>query len=488
MLDKGICLRFYKRKDIQDAMLEHAWNKEIAVRYGNGFGKRPDILTYPDEILELAKQGVTSFHCSEELWDDPLYISSDLIRKELDELRKGWDLLLDIDCKFVDYSKICADLIIKFFKYCGVKDYSCKFSGSKGFHIGVPFEAFPQTIADVQTKTLFPEAARKIAYYIKENIKEELSRRVFEFEDNSFSKIREKVELPQEDIIRYETNEYGDKIAKLDVDKFLEIDTILISSRHLYRMPYSLHEKSGLASLPIDPDKVMDFTKSMANPDKILVPMFKFMDRNVSGESARKLLMQSLDFKVKVEEDREIIKESYFEEIKIESPITEEFFPPCIKQILENNLEDGKKRAVFILSNFLGKIGWDMVAIKLYLLKWNKKNKDPLRDHYITGQLKHFTPGAKLPPNCDNDGYYKAIGVCHPDALCGRLKNPVNYTLLRWRRHLRDREYDKGKRSSKSEDVKDVKDVKEVKDVKDVKEVTKKESSNNNDGEATVTL
>ena len=120
MLDKGICLRFYKRKDIQDAMLEHAHNKEIAVRYGNGFGKRPDILTYPDEILELAKQGVTSFHCSEELWDDPLYINSDLNRKGLDELRKGWDLLLDIDCKFVDYSKICADLIIKFFKYCGV--------------------------------------------------------------------------------------------------------------------------------------------------------------------------------------------------------------------------------------------------------------------------------------------------------------------------------------------------------------------------------
>ena len=44
-------------------------------------------------------------------------------------------------------------------------------------------------------------------------------------------------------------------MSKLDVEKFLEIDTVLISSRHLYRMPYSLHEKSGLVSLPINPGK-----------------------------------------------------------------------------------------------------------------------------------------------------------------------------------------------------------------------------------------
>src|SRR3989338_5276863 len=271
-------------------------------------------------------------------------------------LRVGWDLVLDIDCKFVDYSKIAADLIIQFLKYCGVKDISIKFSGNKGFHIGVPFEAFPKKVGEIETKNLFPDAAKRIAFYIKENIKKELSKRILEFEGNSFAKVKEKVALPEIDIIRYESNEFNDKIAKLDVDKFLEIDTVLISSRHLYRMPYSLHEKSGLVSLPIDPEKVMEFQKEMAKPDSILMPMFTFLDRNVSGESARKLLVQALDFNVKIEEEAREVKKEY-DELKLTSPIKEEFFPPCMKLLLQG-IGDGKKRGIFILMNYLGKIGW----------------------------------------------------------------------------------------------------------------------------------
>ena len=82
-----------------------------------------------------------------------------------------------------------------------------------------------------------------------------------------------------------------------------------------------------------------------------------------------------------------------------------------------------------------------MDEIKSYILKWNKeKNKEPLRENYIISQLKHFKVGEKLPPNCNNDGYYKDLGVCHPDPLCGRLKNPVNYTLIRWKTHLKQKE------------------------------------------------
>lgn len=437
MLDKGTCLRFYKRKDIQHAIVAHAKDKEIGTRYNQSFGKRPDVISYPQEVIELAKQGVTSLHASEERWENPLYLNSSITKKELDEMRIGWDLVLDIDCKFIEYSKISADLIIKFLKYCGVKDYSCKFSGNKGFHIGVPFEAFPKQVGDLSTKTLFPEAAKKIAFYIKENIKTELGRRILEHENNDFNRVKEKVELKEEEIIRYEQNQYGDQIAKLNVDKFLEIDTVLISSRHLYRMPYSLHEKSGLASLPIDPEEVMKFEKKMAHPDIIPTPLFVFMDRNVSGESARRLLVRALDFEVKIQEEREI--KPNFEEITIENPIKEEFFPPCIKIILDG-LEDGKKRGIFCLINFLGKIGWNKNEIENYLKKWNKeKNREPLREVYLKGQFSHFK-GDKLPPNCNNEAYYLGLDVCKPDRLCKHIKNPVNYTILRWKRWLRDKE------------------------------------------------
>ena len=133
MLTKSTCLKFYKRKDIQEAIIEHAKNKEIGMQYGLGnFGKRPDILSYPRDVLELALQGVTSFHASEEVWSNPLSLNSSISKIELDDLRTGWDLVLDIDCKIMEYSRICADLIIKFLKYCEVKDISCKFSGNKG--------------------------------------------------------------------------------------------------------------------------------------------------------------------------------------------------------------------------------------------------------------------------------------------------------------------------------------------------------------------
>lgn len=274
-----------------------------------------------------------------------------------------------------------------------------------------------------------------------------------EFEKNNFSAIREKVNLPSEEIIRFEKNNLGDAIPKLNADKFLEIDTVLLASRHLYRMPYSLHEKSGLVSLPIDPEKVLEFEKFMAKPESVFAPKFIFLDRNVSGESARQLLVQALDFKVKVQEDHESPRKEY-DELKIESPIKEDFFPPCMKTML-GGMGDGKKRAVFCLMNFLGKIGWNEKEIEEYLLRWNKeKNKEPLRENYIKSQMQHFKAGERLPPNCDNEAYYKALGMECNAEHCKRMKNPVNYTLSRWKRHLRETEEEesKGKRKKKSDE------------------------------------
>ena len=429
-LTKATTIKFYKRRDIQDAMIQHAKGKEVGMCFGDGYGKRPDVITYPRDILELALKGVTSFHTSEEIWENPLSLGGNLSRKDLDELREGWDLILDIDCKIMEYSRICADLVIKFLKYCGVTDISAKFSGNKGFHIGVPFESFPKNVGEKLTKDMFPEAPKKIALYITHHIEEELAKQIIAFEGNDIGKVKEKV---GDDIVTYGTNDDGDNIAYLDIEKFLEIDTVLISSRHLYRMPYSLHEKSGLASLPIDPSRVLEFEKPMAHPDKILTPMFTFLNRNVE-ESGRNLLMQALDFEVKAQDEVEV-KE--YRELVIESPITQEFFPPCIKTILEG-VDDGKKRAVFILMNFLGKIGWSKEEVTSYLFSWNKQNPDPLRDNYIYGQLNHFKPREKLPPNCDNEGYALGIGVCKPDGMCKKIKNPVNYTIIRWRKHKMD--------------------------------------------------
>src|SRR3989338_5209411 len=105
-LDKSTCIKFYKRKDIQKAIINHAKNKEIGMRYHEFFGKRPDILNYHQEILELSLRNLTSFHCSEEIWSNPLQLSPELKKQDLNELRIGWDLVLDIDCPDWEFSKL----------------------------------------------------------------------------------------------------------------------------------------------------------------------------------------------------------------------------------------------------------------------------------------------------------------------------------------------------------------------------------------------
>src|SRR3989338_7270034 len=428
MLPLNVTLSYYKRKDIQEEMILAAKNKEIAVRYDDKFGSRPDALNNNGDILELAKQKATSFHSSEELWINPLQLGPNLKKHELDSLRIGWDLVLDIDCSFYEYSKIAADLVIKALKFNDVKSISCKFSGNKGFHIGVPFEAFPERIGNQETKNLFPDAARRIAFYIKELIKKPLGEKIMHYEKNNFSKIVEKTKENPNKITYYEKNKFGDNVAKLNAEPFLNIDTILISSRHLFRMPYSLHEKSGLASVPLNTAEVLDFEKEYADPKNVKVSEFRFLDREkvVKGD-ARKLLMQAFDFSAKREEEMNIEAKRDYE---IKDAMPEDFFPPCIK-LISKGLADGRKRALFILINFLSSLGWGYDDIEKYLKEWNKKNAEPLRENYLVGQLRYHKSQKKkiLPANCNNMMYYVNIGVCMPDNLCSKIKNPVSYSI-----------------------------------------------------------
>jgi hypothetical protein len=432
MVTLSMALKHYKRKEVQEEIVYNAKNREIAVRYGDHFGKRPDILSYPYDILELARQGATSIHASEELWKNPSSLSPGMRRKDLDALRQGWDLLLDIDCHILEYSKIASDLIVKALKYYNINSISVKFSGNKGFHIGVPFEAFPKKVGNKEVRLLFPEAPKAIASYIRDMIKEKLAEDIMKLEKNDFNSIVEKTGKKAKEITEYKQTKAG-KVAVLNVEPFLNIDTLLISSRHLFRMPYSFHEKSGLVSVPINPDKIMEFDKSHADYKELVVEKrHRFLDKeNVRAGEAKNLLIQALDFGVKIKR-KEVKERKEFEIPTIALP--ERYFPPCIKKISQG-LEDGRKRSVFILINFLSSVGWSHDEIKKMLYEWNKKNKEPLKEVYILGQLKHHKQQKKkiLPPNCDNPVYYKDIRVCLPDNLCKNMKNPVNYALRKTR-------------------------------------------------------
>ena len=59
MIHLSTRLLHYKRKDIQEAIVENALSKEVGIRFDRGFGKRPDVIIYPKDVLELAKKIMT---------------------------------------------------------------------------------------------------------------------------------------------------------------------------------------------------------------------------------------------------------------------------------------------------------------------------------------------------------------------------------------------------------------------------------------------
>lgn len=434
-------ISYYKRADVREAMVHYAQDKEVGVRFGDSFAKRPDILSYPGDVLEFAKQRASSFHISEERWANPLQLHSDMSRRELDELRTGWDLVLDIDCAIFEYSKISAYFTVKALKHHGITCVSCKFSGNKGFHIAIPFESFPEKIGGKETRLLFPEAPRKIAEYIKFLIKDPVSNAILKLENGQFEKVVQKTGIELEKIAVIEKDELGNKVQRLNSDPFLAIDTILIASRHMYRMPYSLHEKSGLVSTPIDLDKILSFRRTDADPEKVKVEK-NFLDQKnlVPGEAAN-LIIQAFDFSVPKNRDYDDEVEKIYKEFIETEAIPEHFFPPCIQNI-QKGLKDGKKRSVFILRNFLECSGWDKDKIKEYIYSWNENNPEKLRETVIKGQLRYASAKKVPPPNCANTAYYKDFGICTPDNFCRRIKNPCQYAkfkVLLNKRHTKSR-------------------------------------------------
>jgi len=396
---------YYSKPEIQKAIFEFSKNREICPRYFEGFGTRPDTFQYTGDILELVKKGATSFHCSEEIWQDPLNIVTGMNEQQANELRTGWDLLLDIDSKYIDYSKICAEVIIKMLNFHGVKNIGIKFSGSKGFHIIIPWKAFPKEINEVKTKDKFPEYPRIITQYLMEKTKSQLIEKISDLE---------------------RPNKY---VKDFQAPKEVMPDLILVSSRHLFRIPYSLHEKTALSSVVLDSKKISEFQPQDADPMKIKIK--NFLPDSEEGE-ASELLMQALDWakqnEIESGDEKEKLKGKYanFKPIKLDN-LSEENFPPCVQNILKG-LVDGKKRAVFVLINLFRSVGMDKKELEKRIEKWNQKNNPPLKQGYITSQLSwSYNRKPIMPPNCKE--FYEGIGVCQPDNFCRMIKNPVNYVV-----------------------------------------------------------
>ena len=410
---------YYSRSDVQDFFIKFGENREVVGVFRNGsYGARPNTLVYPQDIVAMVKEGALEFHSSIERWSQPMNLRQD----NYDELRIGWDLVLDLDCKVFEHGKIAAEIISWALKKHGMKNFSLKFTGGTGFHVGIPWESFPEKVDYKPSVSMFPELPRRIGLYLREFCRERLEKALLKKFD--MEKLAEQTNRTLGEISSKDSD------SVLDPFKIVDIDPVLISPRHLFRMPYSLNKNTGLVSLPVKLSDLPEFQREDADPDTARVRV-GYLDSFETGE-AETLVVEAVDWyaKKKALEEKKMKRK-----VSFAKAVPEELFPPCAKNILKG-LPDGRKRSVFILITLMRSLKWGWEEIEKRLWEWNQTNKPPLGENYIRGQLRWHRNQKRdiLPPGCAREGWYESFGVCKPDETCGQkksVKNPVNYPFVK---------------------------------------------------------
>lgn len=407
-MNRSDVTEYYSNDFIVKEMIRNAKNREVAGAFLDGsYDKRPNIIQFPSDVVQMAKKGITSFHFSVEHWSNPMAITTD----SYERLRTGWDMIIDIDSKLgMEESKLAATHICSLLKKYGIRNFGIKFSGRRGFHISLSWKTFPKEIDYKPLEKQYPDVPRIVAGFIRSKIRDDLLRDILKAK--STSQLREII---------------GEKEID-DPFYFIEVEKDW-GNRHMFRAPFSFNEKTWLVSTPISYSDLASFTPKDAEWEKVLNKNHPEFFVGEEGE-ATDLITEAIDWFAarKKEEVKKEIKKMTFDK-----KITEELFPPCIKLAM-NGMGDGKKRTLFTLINFLRMMNWTPEEIEAKIVEWNKKNKPVLPQSTIIAQLRYSEKRDLVPPaNCESNMYFRDIGLCNPDHVCMSngtaitLKNPVGY-------------------------------------------------------------
>lgn len=405
-------MEYYAREDVADAIVKNGSGREVAGRFITGqYDSRPNVIQFPSDVVQMARRGITSFHYSVEHWSNPMALATG---EDYSGLRTGWDLVLDIDSKLgVEEAQLTAAAIVNFLQKYGIKNEGIKFSGRRGFHIVLPWIMFPKEVNFKELRSLYPDVPRIISKFICERIATGLMQSLVKLK--GAKELLKVLDSPPSEMSPY---------------FFVEVERNW-GNRHMFRAPYSLNEKTWLASVPVETKKLSSFTPEMAKPEKVKIARFFGGEEN----EAAALLTDALDWNTATQKEPQK-KKMEIKKSQYEKKIPEAMFPPCMKLILAG-LKDGRKRSVFTLINFLRMCNWPWPEIEERLMEWNKIN--PLPDSFIVSQIRWSQRNARTVPNCDNIHYFSDIGICQPDNTCKggtdkiTVKNPINYPFRKMR-------------------------------------------------------
>lgn len=393
---------YYLQDWVQHAICEAAKDKEVRVRQGDHDRKGRVTIRHPRDVKGLAEEGATSFHFTAESWDAPERIDKEMSQPQLDTLRKGWDFIIDIDPQenhTFEQTKLITYRIWQFLaRSSKYQTMHVKFSGKKGFHIGIGPSSLPLKVDGMCISQHWPEMPKRFVEYIKSEIGPELEK-----------------EVPG-------------AMATIDLNMF--------TRRHTYRAPYSLHEGSGLVSLPFDylklrafydnpENPILKFEKHMADPANLRGRVLSFLNVGPGYNGDFNDFIQQCYYAT---QKGTIPKTEYDGDLSLpETAIPHSAFPPCMIKMLEG-LKDGRKRGLFVLSCFLWAAGWKQSDVLKQLYDWNKKNERPMPNSQIEYHvgLRYRSPKKLVPYDCSNP-IYKDIGVCKMAPTCRQVRNPIAY-------------------------------------------------------------
>lgn len=409
---------YYRRLNIVEYIYNYCRDREVAVfnKEGKIISKRPETFENNGDIVVYVDRGGYSIHATVEKWQDPLLLSSANM-KEYPNLINSYDLVVDIDIKLynsVDKNlKICqlitADLYSRLERFGFTP--SIKFSGHRGFHLIAPLNGISD-IAGLDIKKFKEQIYKAYLNFIKVLLKKAIYSVGQQLQKPSLYK-----KLLADDIIDYQ----------------------IASWRHMIRVPYSLHEKTGLVSIVLQPEDLSNFNIEIAKPNKITDTI-----EIEPPKSIKDILLLALGYTYLHELSRKAGRKA----IKYIREIPEDDLPPCVKLLLEGVPAGIRNNTMFFLINFFRSLGYSQEDIEKIIIEWNNKNPEPLKDREVEYAIEYHLTRAKYAPySCEKLREYIGRQYCQPNEICQSISHPLQYV---WtvRKLKRKTKYRNGKKTS----------------------------------------
>ena len=341
---------WYERSDIQHALLLQLAAKEVWVSAENYASPRPRVASSASELLSVIPRGkLCSIYASVESFRDPLLLPAE----KTNSLRTSWDFVLDIDSsEGIEEAKRCTKSIVGLLSDYGLQSVRVKFSGRRGFHIIVDGEAFDCFSTQEKFLRAYPIVPLQVAKFI---------------------------------------------IAALRPSdrKGVEIDTSMYAPRHLIRIAYSLHHKTGLASLPIQCSRLDQFNPEEMKPSSDVDPDWDWLEAKAKPMEASTLLEYVVKWLQRTgthPSGMKILSRG------IRPPLGSARNPPCVQALLaegfSNRLEGRRNRVLFATLSGIRRLNFAVTPEEIEQLNTSSERPLPKRElqYQITYQLNRSRP------------------------------------------------------------------------------------------------